>query len=181
MQDYLILNLLDKSNREFKDSQDLSNYGVVDWYGVGPTLPAPINPSSFPTALVYLPATGGLLSSWETIDGFNSIEELAAKKEIIWQKKVVIGSTTPIPSAAPEYEKFLYLLSINQFLPLEILPFVGLFTQDPSGLVDDQKRFAFWQKLTANPAYFMTPEVIALIENIASACHIVLSPPKEQP
>jgi len=181
---YLLVSTLDKACREFLANNDTSALQVVDWYAedVDHILKLGLSPSSFPALGTELPQTGGLEAKWVLISDFDSLKE--AEKtidDLILEREKAGAELPPIPPK-PDYLKFLYLLSVDTTFPLEVLPYLALWAANPADLMNDQKRYLFWSKMTGvNKSYFVTDALIASIQAYAEACNVLLSPPEVNP
>lgn len=175
---YLIVNTLDKNCREFLEKEDVSAYQVIDWYkdDLSKIQFLGLSVSSFPCAFIKFPDTGGLPEAYEVISEFNSVSELQEKTANRSEERNKEGESLPPLSPKPDYHGFLVALMSDLTLPLECQPFYTSWRLFPDDLIDDQKRWFFWQKVTNNPAYFVTPQVIATIESIASTYNVKLTP-----
>lgn len=182
---YLLVSTLDKSCRDFLSKESVEGYSVVDWYESGADefmKETGLSPSSFPALAVELPQTGGLEASWKLIDNFDSLA--SANKivdDLILEREKAGAELPPLP-LKPDYLKFLYLLSVDTTFPLEVLPYLALWAANPADLMNDQKRYLFWSKMTGvNKSYFVTDALIASIQAYAKACNVLLSPPEVNP
>lgn len=182
---YLLVSTLDKACRDFLSKESTSSYQVIDWYKGGAEdfmKETGLSPSSFPAIAVELPQTGGLEAKWVLVDSFDSLA--AANKvvdDLILEREKAGAELPPIPPK-PDYLKFLYLLSIDTTFPLEVLPYLALWAANPADLMNDQKRYLFWSKMTGvNKSYFVTDALIASIQAYAGACNVLLSPPEVNP
>jgi len=175
---YLIVNTLDKNCREFLEKEDVSAYQVIDWYkdDLSKVQSLGLSVSSFPCAFINFPDTGGLPEAYEVISEFNSVSELQEKTANRSEERNKEGESLPPLPPKPDYQGFLVALMSDLTLPLECQPFYTSWRLFPDDLINDQKRWLFWQKMTANPSYFITPEVIAAIQLHAETYHVSLSP-----
>jgi len=178
---YLIVNTLDKNCREFLEKEDVSAYQVIDWYkdDLSKVQSLGLSVSSFPCAFINFPDTGGLPEAFEVISEFNSVSELQEKTANRSEERNKEGESLPPLPPKPDYQGFLVALMSDLTLPLECQPFYTSWRLFPDDLINDHKRWLFWQKVTANPAYFITPEVIAAIQSHAETYHISLAPPEK--
>lgn len=184
---YLLVSTLDKSCREFLEREDVSSLEVIDWYSSEAAQLAfmaetGLSPSSFPALGTELPQTGGLEAKWVLVSNFDSLA--TANKivdDLILEREQAGAELPPIPPK-PDYLKFLYLLSVDTTFPLEVLPYLALWAANPADLMNDQKRYLFWSKMTGvNKSYFVTDALIASIQAYAEACNVLLSPPEVNP
>jgi len=177
---YILYSSLESLSRSFIATENLAGFDLVDWPNNDNTrlVELGISPSSFPSMASLLPANTAMKEEWVCFPIFSVAEGLANVQQLIAERDKQAQELPPLPST-PEYDKFLYLLANEPSLPLEVGPHLLVLRSDPSSLADDQKRYGFWVKMTSNPAYFVTPEVIATIEGIAKACNVQLTPPKE--
>jgi hypothetical protein len=81
MQEIVLHSELSKLSREFVEKNDLSAFRVLTWEKDGDSylkegLPSP---SSFPSVLLVLPATGGLPESLEIVNDVNNLEAVRNK------------------------------------------------------------------------------------------------------
>ncbi len=184
---YLLVSTLDKACRQFLEREDVSSLEVIDWYSSeGAQLAfmaeTGLSPSSFPALAVELPQTGGLEAAWKLIDGFDSLKEANKIVDDLIKEREKAGAELPPLPPKPDYLKFLYLLSIDTTFPLEVLPYLALWAANPADLMNDQKRYLFWSKMTGvNKSYFVTDALIASIQAYAGACNVLLSPPEVNP
>ena len=173
---YLLVSTLDKSCREFLDKESVEGYSVIDWYESGADefmKETGLSPSSFPALAVELPQTGGLEAAWKLIDGFDSLA--GANKivdELILEREKAGAELPPLPPK-PDVVGFLTELNTNQNLPILVLPFLALFT--PEAISNPVTRQAFWARVLANKLDFMTPEVVAAIEQMAISYNLPLT------
>ena len=184
---YLLVSTLDKSCREFLEREDVSSLEVIDWYSSeGAQLAfmseTGLSPSSFPAYALELPQTGGLEAEWVLIDNFTLLVEAGTiANQMIADREIKGEKLPPIPPK-PDYMKFLYLLSNDSTFPLEVLPYLALWAANPADLMNDQKRYLFWSKMTgANKSYFVTDALIASIQAYAVVCNVLLTPPEVNP
>ena len=176
---YLLVSTLDKSCREFLDKESVEGYSVIDWYESGADefmKETGLSPSSFPALAVELPQTGGLEASWKLVSDFDSLKEANKVVDDLIKEREKAGAELPPLPPKPDYQGFLVALMSDLNLPLECQPFYTSWRLFPDDLINDQKRWFFWQKMTGNPTYFITPEVIATIQAYAKTYHVSLTP-----
>lgn len=172
---YLLVSTLDKSCREFLKNEDTSALQVVDWYSedVSHIIKLGLSPSSFPALGTELPQTGGLEASWKLIDGFDSLA--SANKivdELVLEREKAGAELPPIPPK-PDVVGFLTELNTNQSLPLQVIPYLAIFT--PEAVANPITRKGFWARVLANKLDFMSPEVVAAIEGMALSYNLPLT------
>ena len=181
---YLLVSTLDKSCREFLVNNDVSALSVIDWYkeDVSHIIKLGLSPSSFPALGTELPQTGGLEAKWVLISNFDSLATANQVVDNLILEREKAGAELPPIPPKPDYLKFLYLLSVDTTFPLEVLPYLALWAANPADLMNDQKRYLFWSKMTGvNKSYFVTDALIASIQAYAEACNVLLTPPEVNP
>lgn len=178
---YVLYSSLEALSRSFVATENLAGYEAVDWPkgDRGDLVTKGISPSSFPSVAYLLPANVAMPELWVVISASSIAEAEATRDAMIVERAELAQELPPLP-VKPDYLKFLYLLSVDQTLPLEIIPFLAIWKADPSGLLDDQQRYGFWAKMTGpNKAYFVTDSMIQTIQSYANLCNVQLTPPKE--
>ena len=178
---YLLVSTLDKACREFLANNDTSALQVVDWYAedVSHIIKLGLSPSSFPALGTELPQTGGLEAKWILVSDFDSLAAANKVVDDLSLEREKAGAELPPIPPKPDYLGFLTALMSDLSLPLECQPFYTSWRLFPDDLINDQKRWFFWQKMTGNPTYFVTPEVIATIQAYAETYHVSLVPPPQ--
>ena len=172
---YLLVSTLDKSCREFLANNDTSALQVIDWYAedVDHILKLGLSPSSFPALGTELPQTGGLEAKWVLISDFDSLKEAEKTVDDLILEREKAGAELPPIPPKPDVVGFLTELNTNQSLPLPIVPYLAIFT--PEAVANPVTRQAFWARVLANKLDFMTPEVVAAIEGMASSYNLPLT------
>lgn len=74
--------------------------------------------------------------------------------------------------ASPNVELFIGTLKSSTNFPLEFLPYLSLWS--PVDILNEQARRGFWAKVKASKPYFMTPEIIQSVEQLAVQCNLPL-------
>lgn len=173
---YLLVSTLDKSCREFLDKESVEGYSVIDWYESGADefmKETGLSPSSFPALAVELPQTGGLEASWKLVSDFDSLKEANKVVDDLVKEREKAGAELPPIPPKPDVVGFLTELNTNQSLPLQVIPYLAIFT--PEAVTNPVTRKGFWARVLANKLDFMTPEVVAAIEGMALSYNLPLT------
>jgi hypothetical protein len=171
---YLIVNTLDKNCREFLEKEDVSAYQVIDWYkdDLSKVQSLGLSVSSFPCAFINFPDTGGLPEAYEVVSEFNSVSELQEKTANRSEERNKEGESLPPLPPQPNVELFLGTLKLDPKYPLELLPYLALWS--PADILNEQSRKGFWAKVKDSKPYFMAPEIIQSVEQLAVQCNLPL-------
>ncbi len=171
---YLIINSLDKVCRDFLAQEDVSSYKVIDWYkdDLSVVKELGLSVSSFPCAFINFPDTGGLPEEYEVISRFSSISELQSLTASRSEERNEEGANLPPPPPKPNIALFIGTLKSDPNFPVELLPYLALWS--PADIADETLRKGFWAKVKASKPYFMTPEIIKAVEQLAVQCNIPL-------
>lgn len=75
-------------------------------------------------------------------------------------------------SVLPNPEVFITTLKNSPQFPLEFMPYLNMWTE--ADILNDVNRKAFWAKVKNSGAYFLTPEIIQSVEDLAIQCNLPL-------
>lgn len=75
-------------------------------------------------------------------------------------------------SSAPDVDKFLTTLRLSPDMPIELLPYLALWS--PDNIADDFSRKSFWAKVKGSNPYFLSVDKIKQIESLAISCNLPL-------
>lgn len=118
----------------------------------------------------YQPSSEETLISWDIVDGDRDPYNYLRDGKSI-QYSPVENVYDPSPNA-PNPKLFITTLKNSPQFPLEFMPYLNMWTE--ADILNDVNRKAFWAKVKNSGAYFLTPEIIQAVEDLAIQCNLPL-------